>query len=205
MTPADKTLWRWAVLALVAVVLIYPVVRRPGWKTGTRSLALKTAIDSSFKSFNAGRYDEAIASGRAGPRIDPDSADAYNNIAAACARLGNRDLAIQNIQQALRIPEYQLAKKIPVWYVREEMNGRPRPSIVPRAAASMVNASLLLYQASKYRESINTAREALRLDPNSAVAYDNIAAAQEAIRIDPASGLARNNPAWATERKSRNK
>jgi tetratricopeptide (TPR) repeat protein len=220
MTPAGKTPWRWAVLTLVAVVLVYPVVRRLGWKSGTPSLALKTAIDSSFKSFNAGRYDDAIAFGRAGLRIDPDSADDYNNIAAAYAELGNWDPAIQNIRQALRInPEYQLAKNNLAWYAREKMNGPPAPSIEPRAGNSMVNASLLLYQAGKYRECIHIAKEALRLDPNSAVAYTNIAAAysamgmwsqaiaaaQQAMRIDPSSGLARNNLTWAVEQRSGNK
>jgi protein O-mannosyl-transferase len=214
MTPAGKTPLRWPVLALVAVVLVYPVVRRLGWKNGTPSLALKTAIDSSFESFNAGRYDEAIAFGRAGLRIDPDSADAYNNIAVAYAGLGNWDAAIQNIKQALLIePEYRLARNNLAWYVREKANVPPPPSIAPRAGNSMVNASLLLYQAGRYRECINTAREALRLAPDSAVAYNNIAAAysamgmwthaiaaaQQALRVDPASALSRNNLAWAEE------
>jgi len=184
--------WRWAALALVAVVLVYPVVRRLIWQAGAPAPALRAAIDSSSRAFNAGRYEEALAYGNVALRTDPASADAYNNIAAAWAGLRNWDSAIQNIPQAIR------------------------PSPVP-PAASYLNVSRQLFQAGKYRECIHVAKEALKLDPNSAVAYNNIAAARsamgmwddaiaaayQAVRIDPAFALARNNLAWAVEQKRR--
>ena len=215
--------WRWAALALVAVVLVYPVVRRLIWQAGAPAPALRAAIDSSSRAFNAGRYEEALAYGNVALRTDPASADAYNNIAAAWAGLRNWDSAIQNIQQAIRIkPSFQLARNNLAWYQRQKAAGVPRPKLPPPPspvppAASYLNVSRQLFQAGKYRECIHVAKEALKLDPNSDVAYNNIAAARsamgmwddaiaaayQAVRIDPAFALARNNLAWAVEQKRR--
>ena len=71
--------------------------------------------------------------------------------------------------------------------------------------------SLVLYQAGRYRESIEAAEQSLRLRPNYAEAWNNIAAAHnalrewnegvraadEALRLKPELELARNNRAWA--------
>jgi tetratricopeptide (TPR) repeat protein len=71
--------------------------------------------------------------------------------------------------------------------------------------------SLLYYRADKYEECIRAAREALRLNPAYAEAYNNIAAAhnamqrwsdgiraaEQALRLNPEFELARNNRAWA--------
>jgi len=81
----------------------------------------------------------------------------------------------------------------------------------PQTAESLLNASLTDYQQGRYQECIKTAREALRLNPNYAEAYNNIAAAwnalghydegiraaREAMRLKPDFLLARNNLAWA--------
>lgn len=70
-----------------------------------------------------------------------------------------------------------------------------------------ISASLRQYQAGHYQESVNAAREALKLKPDSFEAYNNIGAAygamqmydlaiqnlREALRINPAFQLARNN------------
>ena len=205
--------WRPILLVLLIVVLIYPVVRRlmpAGNPPGGPSA--KAAIDSSFRAFSAGRFQEAIEFGKAALLIDPNSAEAYNNIAASYAGLRNWDLAIQNIQQALRIrPDFQLARNNLVWYLQQK-GGFPGGS---SPADYYVNLSLQLYQAGKYQECVDAAREGVKRDPNSARAYSNmaaaysslkmwdqaIAAAQQAVRIDPGFELARNNLAWAIAQK----
>jgi tetratricopeptide (TPR) repeat protein len=211
--PARGIPWRAILLVVLLLILIYPVVRRliPAGSPPAAPSA-KAAIDSSFKAYSAGRYQEAIEFGKTALRLDPNSAEAYNNIAASYAGLKNWDLAIQNIGQALRLkPDFQLAKNNLMWYVQQK-GGAPAAG---SPADYYVNLSLQLYQAGKYQECIDAAREGVKRDPNSARAYSNMAAAysglkmwdqaidaaQQAVRIDPGFELARNNLAWAITQK----
>ncbi len=77
--------------------------------------------------------------------------------------------------------------------------------------------SLRYHRAGKYRESVEAAKQALRLKPDYAEAYNNmaaayeelsmwdeaIAAAQEAIRLRPGFTLAQNNLAWSLSQKKK--
>jgi len=81
---------------------------------------------------------------------------------------------------------------------------------VPRGAAYDIDQSLQFYREGKYREAVGAAQEALKLEPNSAIAYNNLSVAylqlqqfdkalessQAALRIDPNFELAKNNLAW---------
>jgi protein O-mannosyl-transferase len=78
-----------------------------------------------------------------------------------------------------------------------------------------INASLARYQQKDYQGCIAAAREALKLRPDSAIAYNNIGAAyaglgqwemeieseREALRLQPDFQLAKNNLAWALSQK----
>jgi protein O-mannosyl-transferase len=78
-------------------------------------------------------------------------------------------------------------------------------------ADSYLEISFQTYQQGKFSESIAAAREALKLHPDLALAWNNIAAsynslglfddgmraAQEAIRLQPEFPLAKSNLAWA--------
>jgi protein O-mannosyl-transferase len=84
-------------------------------------------------------------------------------------------------------------------------------------AESYLNQSLTLYQQGRFEESIQAAREALKLRPDYSEAWNNIAAAynsesrwdegisaaMEAIRLRPDNQLARNNLAWALQQKQK--
>jgi tetratricopeptide (TPR) repeat protein len=79
-----------------------------------------------------------------------------------------------------------------------------------------VSLSLAYCQTGRYEDCAQAAKQALRLRPNYAEAYNNIAAAyqsmgrwdeaihaaQEAIRLKPDFQLARNNLAFASSQKS---
>ena len=81
----------------------------------------------------------------------------------------------------------------------------------PPSADSYLAASYEAYQQGRFSESIAAAREALRLYPDLALAWNNMAAsynalglfddglraAQEAIRLQPDFPLAKNNFEWA--------
>jgi protein O-mannosyl-transferase len=82
-------------------------------------------------------------------------------------------------------------------------------------ADSQINLSLAYYQAGNFQGCINSANDALKLRPEDALAYNNIAAcqgalshwdeeieaAQHALRINPGFELARNNLQWAIQHK----
>jgi protein O-mannosyl-transferase len=78
-----------------------------------------------------------------------------------------------------------------------------------------LNLSLLYYQAGRYQDCIDSARKALKLKPDYAEAYNNIAAAKQALRkwdeaieaaqhalkLKPDFTLAKNNLAWSLQQK----
>lgn len=84
-------------------------------------------------------------------------------------------------------------------------------------AAQLLDLSLVHYRARRYSEAIVAAKQALRLQPNYAEAYNNLAAsyaelkqwdeaidaAQHALILKPDFTLARNNLLWALDEKRR--
>ena len=94
--------------------------------------------------------------------------------------------------------------------VQQAAESKPSPE-------SFLGLSLTYYQAGRFEDCIRAAREALRLNPGYAEAYNNIAAAynamgkyddgiqaaQEAVRLKPDFTLARNNLAWAQSQKAK--
>lgn len=93
----------------------------------------------------------------------------------------------------------------------------PAPGATVPTPEAFLSLSLADYQAGRYQDCIDAARQALRLNPNYAEAYNNIAAAlnalsrydeaipaaEQAIRLKPDFPLARNNLAWARSQKAR--
>jgi tetratricopeptide (TPR) repeat protein len=94
--------------------------------------------------------------------------------------------------------------------VQQAAEAKPTPD-------GLLGLSLTYYQAGRFDDCIRAAREALRLNPSYAEAYNNIAAAynsmgkydegikaaQEAVRLKPDFTLARNNLAWAQSQKAK--
>jgi protein O-mannosyl-transferase len=90
-----------------------------------------------------------------------------------------------------------------------------RSNTLKPSAESYLDQSLTYYQRGKFEESIQAAREALKLRPGYAEAWNNIAAsynsmlrwddgiqaALEAVRLKPDLQLAKNNLSWAISRK----
>jgi Tfp pilus assembly protein PilF len=104
---------------------------------------------------------------------------------------------------------------------------RPKEDLASRLAAAemaarraptpdtYVDLSMLYFQGQNYPACVTAAGEAIRLKPDSALAYNNqaacygslrkwdeeIAASRQALRISPDFQLARNNQAWAESQK----
>ncbi len=108
-----------------------------------------------------------------------------------------------------------------VYYLSEAKNGNPgqstakRPSYGNGAAERFLNLSLQYYQSGQYEKSIEAAREALKLNPDYDLAYNNICAAynkleqwdlaieagEKAVHLNPNNEIAINNLRWSINQK----
>jgi protein O-mannosyl-transferase len=227
-TSALRSAWVWATLVALLALVVYPFGRRIGAPGAASSITplnqlaqnqdQQILLNLSWQHYQAGRYEEAIQDSQAVLKINPASADAYNNLAVAYLGLRMYDEAIHNGEQALRLnPNYQLARNNLAWIRQEQAKAGNRNAAPPAPATPqhLLDQSLAYYQAGRYQECIDAARQALKLRPNFAEAYNNIGAAyaslgkwdeailaaREAIRLKPDFQLAKNNLAWAESAK----
>lgn len=172
-------------------------------------------INASLAAYQAGHYQQSIDLARQALRVDPHSAEAWNNVGAGYGAMGQWDLGIAAEQQALALsPALAIAANNLRWFESEK---HPATNLDPhaRSEAGYINLSLTLNQAGRYTESIHAAQGALALNPTSAEAWNNIAAddealhrwddaiaaAQKAVAFRPDFQLARNNLAWSLQQK----
>jgi len=142
-----------------------------------------------------GRIGEALAQLRSAIALDPPRLLQRELLIETYALGGDLDAARQAARDTLEIaPDDGAARQMLL-----------HPPV--QDAASWINRSLGQYQQAQYPQSIESARRALQLDPNSAEAYLNIGAAygamqqwdeairneREALRLKPGLQLAQNN------------
>jgi tetratricopeptide (TPR) repeat protein len=200
--------------ALVAVLLVYPLSLAAWRQTAPAGQApAQSALTASYEHYQAGRYEEAIASAKTALAADPNSADAYNNMAVAYLGLRKYPEAVRAAEEAIRLkPDYQLAKNNLAWIQREQAN----PTAPPTPADTLLSDSLKHAQAGRFKECVDAARQSARLDPKSSRAFNNagfcagslklwdeaVKDVREAIRLDPNNQLAKNNLAWIEQQKA---
>ncbi|GEM_PF-6673002 len=215
--------WRWMAGGVLAFgLLMYPIVRRvanspdsaPANAPVANNGALPDLLTLSMQYYQAKRYPEAIVASKAAIELNPNSADAYNNLGVSFAGLGRWAEAEASLRQALRInPNYELAKNNLAW-----ISSQSQQTVVKEGTPeAFLNKSLAEYQAGHYQESIAAAQSALQLRPNYPEAYNNlcvsyislhqydqaIQAGQNAVRLNPNFALAKNNLAWAETEKQK--
>jgi len=164
-------------------------------------------IDLSLSLYSSEKYQKSIEAAQEALKLQPNSAVAYNNICAASNRLQQWDKAIEACQKALAIdPNSALAKNNLAAAQAAGLSpaGGPTPT---KSYEEYLNDSLALYNAGEYQKGVEAAQAALRLQPDSAIAYNNICAAYDqlkqwdqaiaacgrALGIDPNFELAKNN------------
>jgi len=175
-------------------------------------------INRSLAQYRAGAYQDSMVSARHALELDPKSATAFNNLGAAYGALGQWDEAVRDEQQAVALdPNLQIAKNnLAAFRGKHPAAAQPGTQAGQGGSvADWINRSLALNQQGKYEESIAAAEAALRLDPNAAEAWNNIAAdyeslhawdkaieaAGKAVAIRPDFQLAKNNLAWSEQQK----
>lgn len=215
--------WRWAIGAVVVLLLAYPLVRLMMGRGGAADIAQPPpgagALQQSFEHFQAGRYGEAVVAAKAAIVANPNEADAYNNLAVSHMKLGQVDEALQAIQEALRLrPDDQLAKNNLAWFQQEKAKAAlpPVPAAQAGQASALLTQSLQHFQAGRFKECMDAARQSATLNPSSADAFNNIGICagslrlwdeairntQEAIRLRPDFQLAKNNLAWMLQQRA---
>lgn len=174
---------------------------------------------------SCGREHEAVTNLRLALDEQPDYIDGRYLLMQIYAKLGDAENLRREAAETLAIfPSNSVAQ---AWLgkaaalkaaragsidSREGQGARAMPT-----AEGYLNESLVFYQSGKYPESIAAAREALKLRPDYAPAWNNITAAynsmsdwdhaieagEKAVSLDPSSQLARNNLALARAQKKK--
>jgi len=218
----------WMLVILVVVLLAYPAARwalnrrtpAPAGTPAANAAKAGASLQASLEAYQAGRYQDAITAAQAVLAINPDTAEAYNNIAVSNLGLKKYDEAIAAAQQALRVkPDMQLAKNNLAW-IQQEKAKASRPAVAPEVTAKvgqLLNQSLEHTKTRQYKECVSEARQATALDPFAAAAFNNlgfcqallgqwddgIKSVQTAISLDGTLQLAKNNLAWMQQEKAK--
>jgi tetratricopeptide (TPR) repeat protein len=175
-------------------------------------------LNLSDAYYKAERFPECVAAAKAALSLKPDYQGAYNNIGAAYNRMLLCDSSIPALEQAVRLaPDNQLSKNNLAWAIEHkrvddsiteslELAVKLKPT-----AQNLVDLSVQYYKAMRFRECIEAAGKAIKLQPDFAPAYINIGAGygglrnwqkeieacQQALQLSPSNELAKNNLAYA--------
>jgi tetratricopeptide (TPR) repeat protein len=176
------------------------------------------AVEAQALSFyQTANYRGCADLARQALKLYPQYTKALNLLAVCDLNLGMAGDAIANAREALRLePDFELARNNLKLALAQKAKGvAPRNFSAP-TADNFLNSSLANYRAGRMQECINDAQAALKLQPNLALAYNNIAAcsndlgrpddaitaASQALRLQPDFQLARNNLAVALRLKA---
>jgi tetratricopeptide (TPR) repeat protein len=145
--------------------------------------------------YQSGRIADALPQLETAVRLNPSRVSSLDLLASAYATTGETQKAHETAMKALSLEPADVAAK----------NMLLAPA--PQSADYWINASLYQYQGGNYVACITDAKQALRLKPDSELAYNNIGAAYaglhqwdlaienegEALRIKPEFALAKSN------------
>jgi len=174
-----------------------------------RAIALAPQDDTTHAFYGGwlathGREEEGIAQLQTAIALSPQRMFQREQLVEAYQRMGQTEAARQAAAEALAID--------PTDGLIQTALAQPGA----QGAAFWLNLSLTQYNAKQYKESIDSARHALELDPKMAEAWNNIGAGeaglqqwddaihaeQEALRLNPQLQIARNNLALYTQQKA---
>lgn len=160
------------------------------------------------------RNPEAITLANKAVEINPYSTMALQVLMLAYNDLGLNDSTTQIAKRTLTIDP---ANTIALQFLESGIKNNQREVVKPieekksKTAADFLNESLVYYQQKLYEKSIESCREALKIKPDYADAYNNICACYnelkqyekaveactKALQIDGTHKLANGNLAWA--------
>ena len=166
----------------------------------------ESLLTESVNFYEASNFEDSLLSAREALRmLDWNSAVAYNNICTAHLGLEQYELAIEACLKALEIwPKFKRAKNNLEWIYEIQAEKNPTVEVY-------LNLGQVRYWRGAFEESIAASERAIELDPENAIAHNNLCAAfaasgkwpqavvecELALAIDPEYQRAKNNLAWA--------
>lgn len=167
-------------------------------------------LNLSLNYYQNGNFEKCIKAANQAIKLKPNFVEAYTNICSAQSILGNYEEAILAGQKAITInPDYQLAKNNLADAItkKEKVDSiynliRKKPS-----ADYFIDLSLTYYNFGAYQKSADAATSALKYNPNSDLAYNNLCSAynmlkqwdkaieagEKGLKINPNYDLLKNN------------
>jgi tetratricopeptide (TPR) repeat protein len=177
-------------------------------------------LDLSLKYFLANKFDKSIDAAKKALEIDPNFAEAYNNLGSGYINLGQYNLAISALNKAISLkPDFTLAINN-LKEAKLKLNGGNASNInqIDNNAKDLLERSLIAYNNKDYILCINLCKKAIAIKPNYVLAYNNICASYNELRqfdnaikygkiglsYDPEFQLLKNNLAAAEAAKKKN-
>jgi len=171
-------------------------------------------LSLSLLYYQQKQYKKCIEYSQQALNLDPDYYLAYNNIGSSYNMTGEWENAREALTKALKLkPNFELAKSNYNVSVRQMVYTDSMIAVLKKAptADNYLNLSLMYYKQNLFIKSIGACKEALKINPSFALAYNNICAAynsmgmwseainagEQAMRFDPNNQLIKNNLAEA--------
>lgn len=183
-------------------------------KGSATALTPEALLTKSLGLYNSGDFRGCISAAQEAIRLRPDYSLAWNNVSAGYIKLGLFDSAITAGQRAVELDTANAQAKGNMTYAAQQ-----KKLFADKVAAvqqkpthdGWLQLSLDWFNAGNFDNSIAAAGQALKIDPNSFAAYNNICAAnnrlrnwnaaisagENAVKLKPDSELAKNNLAEA--------
>ncbi|CAN5872361.1 hypothetical protein BH18ACI5_BH18ACI5_23890 [soil metagenome] len=148
-----------------------------------RLIELEQALQRASDAFRQGRADEAIALYRSVISRRPDTEDAYRKLALVYWRTGRPEQAITTLEGALRAGVTQAEVRIRLaQYLAQSGQAAKAIALMENDAKNDPDALIALGNAyslaDRHREAARTFARLLALDPDNALAHENIGIAQ---------------------------
>ncbi len=176
-------------------------------------------LSLSLLYYQQKQYGKCIEYSQLALKLNPDYYLAYNNIGSAYNMMGKWENAKEALTRALKLkPDFELAKNNYHLSVRQIAYTDSMIAIVKNAPTSdnYLNLSLMYYKQNLFMKSIDACKEALKINPSFALAYNNMCAAynslgmwseainegEQAMRLEPNNQLIKNNLAEARKGKA---
>ncbi len=171
-------------------------------------------LEASLEYYNGNNFQACIDAANNALKIKPDYVQAYNNICSGYNEMGEYEKAIDAADKGLKImPGYELLKSNRALALRRQKSFK---DALDKAVAipnedNLIDLSLFYYNMHQYQKCIETCEKVVKINPNSATAYNNlctsynmlqqwekaIAAGEMAVKIKPDFELAKNNLQFA--------
>ncbi|MFN8715212.1 MAG: tetratricopeptide repeat protein [Bacteroidota bacterium] len=171
-------------------------------------------LTTSLNRYNAGNYRGCISAAQQAVKLRPDYSLAWNNISVSYIKLGMFDSAIVAGKRAVEIDSSNTQAKGNLSFaLQQEKLFTEKFAAVNKKPThdGWIQLSLDWFNAGNFVLSADAAQQALKFDPKSSVAYNNICAAnnkignwnaaiaagEQAVKLNPGWTLAANNLAEA--------